>query len=83
MTVYDNGNPVGIGQANASGVFAITTSALSEGPHTLTALTADVAGNVSGVSNGFAVTIDTTAPAPPAITSVSDDVAPVTRRRGR
>ncbi len=63
VTIYDNGSPVGIGQANASGQFAITTSVLSEGAHTLTARTVDVAGNVSGVSSDFHITVDTLPPA--------------------
>src|SRR5205814_985419 len=44
---------------------SITSSALGEGAHTLTAKATDAAGNVSSASSGLGVTIDTTAPAAP------------------
>src|SRR5258707_4647991 len=46
--------------------------------YTITAKITDAAGNVSNASAGFTVTEDTTAPNAPTITSVTDDVAPVT-----
>ena len=41
---------------------SITTSALSEGPHTLTAKASDIAGNESAPSVGLTITIDTSSP---------------------
>ena len=58
--------------------FSITTTALGQGSHTLTAKATDTAGNQGAASTAFHVTIDTSAPAAPAITSVTDDVLPVT-----
>jgi hypothetical protein len=81
VTIYDtNGTTVlGSGTANLRGdTFVITTSPLSEGSHTLTAKATDAAGNQGEASTAFHVTIDTTAPNAPSITSVTDDVAPVT-----
>src|SRR4029079_7154253 len=58
----------------------VQTGTLSNGTaYTLTARLTDAAGNQSAVStNSFAVTVDTAAPSAAAITSVTDDVAPVT-----
>src|SRR5258707_3565299 len=46
--------------------------------YTIAARITDAAGNVSNASASFTVTEDTTAPNAPTITSVTDDVAPVT-----
>ncbi|OKO71616.1 Ig-like domain-containing protein, partial [Bradyrhizobium sp. NAS96.2] len=45
-----------------SGAFSITTSALTQGAHTITAKATDAAGNTGAASSGYAVTIDTTGP---------------------
>src|SRR4029077_15953787 len=68
---------VGTGVASG-GAGPITTSALSEGAHALTLRATDAAGNQGPASTAFHVTIDTLGPGAPAITSVTDDGAPVT-----
>jgi hypothetical protein len=79
VSVFDNGVLLGTTQADVSGVWALTPAAsLAEGSHTFSASAIDSAGNAGPVSAGFAITIDTTAPAVPVITSVIDDVAPLT-----
>ncbi len=60
---------LGTGTADGSGNWNITTSALSEGPHTLKA-TQDIGGGASALSGGRALTIDTTAPASQSIAVV-------------
>jgi large repetitive protein len=56
-----------LGTATATGgTWSITSSALGDGSHNLTATAADAAGNVSVVSSALVLTIDTTAPAAPA-----------------
>ena len=79
VTIYDTDGTTVVGTGLATGAAGpITTSALSEGAHTLTLRATDAAGNQGVASTAFHVTIDTVAPAAPAITSVTDDVAPVT-----
>ena len=79
VTLYDTDGTTVIGTGVATGGnYSITTSALSEGSHTLTAKAIDAAGNQSAASSAFQVTIDTTAPNGPSISSVTDDIAPVT-----
>ena len=51
----------------------ITTAALSSGAHNLTATATDAAGNTGAASSALSVTIDTTAPVAPTITSFSPD----------
>ena len=68
---------LGTGVASG-GAFSITTTALGQGSHTITAKATDTAGNQGAASTAYHVTIDTSAPAAPAITSVTDDVLPVT-----
>src|SRR4029078_13698809 len=68
VTLFDtNGTTVlGTGLADASGNCSIASSTLAAGGHTLTARQTDIAGNTSVASAGLAITIDTTAEAPPA-----------------
>ena len=76
MKLYDsNGTTVlGTTVADGSGNWTITSSALSQGFHTLTAKQTDLAGNVSAASASLSVTIDTAAAAPsaPDLTAASD-----------
>ena len=79
VTIYDTDGTTVLGSGVATGgAFTITTSALSQGSHTLTAKATDAAGNQSGSSTAFHVTIDTAPPAAPSIATVADNVLPVT-----
>jgi len=53
---------VGTATADGNGNWSITSTALSEGTHSLTATAADVAGNTSAASAGLSVAVDTTSP---------------------
>ncbi|MDY0137063.1 MAG: DUF4347 domain-containing protein, partial [Thiomicrospira sp.] len=71
VTLYatDGTSVLGTGTADGSGAWSITSSALNEGSHTLTAKAADAAGNVSAASGGLTITVDTTAAIQSASTS--------------
>ena len=63
ISIYLDGgtNPVAITTADASGNWSYTPpAALAEGSHSFTATATDAAGNISGVSTTFTVTVDTT-----------------------
>jgi hypothetical protein len=63
VTLYDTDGTTVLGTAVATGGnWSITSAALSEGAHTITARATDAAGNSSTVSSGLSVTIDTSAP---------------------
>ena len=63
VTLYDTDGTTVLGTGVASGgVWSITSSTLSAGAHTVTAKATDLAGNVSAVSSGLTVTVDTTSP---------------------
>lgn len=67
VTLYDGTTPIGSVLVPADGNWSIqVTQPLSEGPHTLTAVATDAAGNASTPAS-FALTIDTTPPAAPII----------------
>lgn len=66
VTVYDGATTVGTGTADAGGVWSIKTSVLTAGSHTIKAKATDAAGNVSVISAGLVITVDTAAPAAPA-----------------
>src|SRR4029453_4451075 len=79
VQIYDSDGTAVVGSGFApGGNYTITTTALASGSHTLTARATDAAGNQGAASAAFPVTIDATAPSAPSITSVTDDVAPVT-----
>lgn len=75
VRIYDGAVLVGTAVADAVGTWIVTTSTLSDGPHSLTATSTDAAGNVSGSSLPFAITVDTAIPNAPVLISVTDDVA--------
>ncbi len=64
VTVSLGGAPVGSATANGGGswTFDFTGTVLGQGQHTFTAAATDVAGNTSGPSGAFTVTVITTAP---------------------
>src|SRR5207247_1208924 len=68
VTLYDSEGTTVLGTdvADGSGNWAITSTALVDGVHTLTAKQTDIAGNTSVASAGLSVTIDTAAAAPSA-----------------
>lgn len=79
LALSANGTLLGTTQVDAAGNWSFTPSApLAEGTYSFSAIASDAAGNSGPTSNLFTVTVDTTAPAVPTITSVSDDAAPVT-----
>ncbi|WP_395329242.1 Ig-like domain-containing protein [Novosphingobium sp. BL-8H] len=73
--VYDNGALLGTAAANGLGAWSFTPpTQLTDGSHSLTAIARDAAGNVGATSAPYVVIVDTTAPAAPAIVTVTDDV---------
>jgi hypothetical protein len=65
VKLYDGSTLVGTAVASAGGTWSITSTTLAAGAHTLTVQATDVAGNISALSTGLPVTIDTTAPNAP------------------
>ena len=79
VSVYSNGALLGTALVNASGQWTLpVTTNLPENLNTLTAIATDPAGNASPPSAAYPITVDTTAPAAPAITGVLDDQASIT-----
>ncbi|WGS19721.1 Ig-like domain-containing protein [Bradyrhizobium sp. ISRA463] len=77
ITVKDGSTTLGTATADASGNWTLANVTLAQGTHSLTASATDLAGN-TGTSAAQSVTIDTTAPTAPSITSITDDVSPLT-----
>jgi len=78
VTVFDGATVVNTAVADVTGAWSLITTTLADGLHSLTAVASDAAGNASGPSTPlYLFTVDTTI-ATPAITSVVDDVLPVT-----
>ena len=73
VKVFDGATLLGSAVANGSGAWSYTTAALANGAHSLTATATDAAGNTGVASAALSVTIDTTAPVAPTITSFSTD----------
>ena len=73
VKVYDGATLLGSAPANGTGAWSYTTAALPNGAHSLTATATDAAGNTGVASSALSVTIDTTAPVAPSITSFSTD----------
>ncbi|KAB8044655.1 Ig-like domain-containing protein, partial [Janthinobacterium aquaticum] len=73
VTLYDTDGVTVLGTAvvAGNGSWSITSSVLAEGSHTLSVKATDAAGNTSASSPALTVTIDTTAPATPAVPVLS------------
>ncbi|MEO3962666.1 Ig-like domain-containing protein, partial [Chromobacterium piscinae] len=66
VTVYVDGTAVGTATANGSGVWSYNlASPLADGNHSIRATATDAAGNASGQSTAYSITVDTAAPAAP------------------
>ena len=65
VTLFDGATALAAGQADAAGLWSVTTSALADGVHAITAQATDFAGNIGTPSVALSVTIDTTAPVVP------------------
>jgi large repetitive protein len=65
VELFEGTTSRGTAQANASGVWSITSSQLAEGAHQLTAKATDAAGNTSAASGALSVKIDTAKPGAP------------------
>ena len=70
VKVYDGSTLLGSATANGSGAWAYTTSALTNGAHSLTATATDAAGNTGSASSAVGVAVNTTVPT---ISSFSPD----------
>ncbi|MHA7844957.1 Ig-like domain-containing protein [Serratia sp. D1N4] len=79
VELYDNGKKIGETTADAEGNWAFTPeSELAEGEHRFTVSATDGAGNQSGSSEAWQITIVVQLPEMPVIESVMDDVGPLT-----
>ncbi|WP_157958482.1 Ig-like domain-containing protein, partial [Salinicola lusitanus] len=67
LTLYANGEAIGTTTANGQGEWTFTADDLDDSDYTFTATATDSAGNVSGVSDGYALTVDTSAPGSPTL----------------
>lgn len=75
VTIRVDGVDIGTTVADGLGAWSFTPDTpIAEGPHTLTAVATDAAGNISDVSNSWGIIIDSVAPDAPVITQVVDDV---------
>ncbi|POT56297.1 Ig-like domain repeat protein [Citrobacter amalonaticus] len=75
ITLYENGTALGTTMVLANGTWSVATSTLGSGTHTITAVATDAAGNASAATGGFTLTVDTTTPVAPVLTTVVDDIA--------
>ena len=68
VAIFDNGTEIGRVSVDSLGNWMFSpTGALGSGPHSFTATASDAAGNVSGPSAAFTLTVDVTAPPVPTI----------------
>ncbi|KFX78037.1 hypothetical protein KR98_16205, partial [Ralstonia solanacearum] len=77
VTISIDGQTSGTVTADANGNWTYTLPTVSNGGHQITAIQTDSSGT-SSTPAAAAFTVDTVAPAQPAIVSVADDVDPVT-----
>ncbi|WP_019101276.1 Ig-like domain-containing protein, partial [Chromobacterium haemolyticum] len=72
VTVYVDGTAVGTATADGSGAWSYNlSSALADGNHSIRTTATDLAGNASGQSTTYVITVDTAAPDSPANTGLT------------
>lgn len=78
VTVYIDGTPAGTVRTDGSGNWSFTPgSDLADGLHRITATATDTAGNTSGQTAAWNITVDTVAPNAPVIVTIEDDVGSI------
>ncbi|WP_418936793.1 BapA/Bap/LapF family large adhesin [Leclercia adecarboxylata] len=78
VSILVDGEEVGTAVVNASGSWTFTPdTALAEGLRSVTFTATDPAGNTGPASGAFTLTVDTTAPAAPAIVAAADNVGSI------
>jgi pectate lyase len=83
VKIYDGATMLGTTTAGSDGTWSFTPpTPLSEGAHSITAKTTDVAGNTSPASSAVSLMIDITVPVAPAISTVSATVVGGTAEAG-
>lgn len=78
INVYDGNVLLGTTTVTEGGSWTYQPAGLSQGAHTLRVTATDSAGNTGPASTDFTLTVDTVSPGAPVISSVTDDVGPVT-----
>ncbi|MCK0158976.1 Ig-like domain-containing protein, partial [Cellulophaga sp. F20128] len=80
VEVFINGVSIGSTTANGSGNWSYDHSGttLGDASYVITSQATDAAGNISPLSTDFPFTVDTTDPAAPVVTSISDDSGAIT-----
>ncbi|WP_156944260.1 Ig-like domain-containing protein [Bradyrhizobium sp. Ec3.3] len=73
VEVFDGTNQIGMAIADGNGSWSFATETLVEGAHAFAAAAMDGVGNLSALSAGVNVTIDTIAPTAPKVASFSPD----------
>ncbi|ALV91137.1 Ig-like domain-containing protein [Pantoea vagans] len=74
VTILDGSNVLGTVVVGTGGTWSFTpTLALGEGAHSITTTVTDAAGNVSAPSAAIGFTVDSTPPATPVVTSLSNN----------
>ncbi|WP_337023665.1 MULTISPECIES: Ig-like domain-containing protein [unclassified Pantoea] len=74
VTILDGSNVLGTVVVGTGGTWTFTpTLVLGEGPHSITTTVTDAAGNVSSPSAAIDFTVDSTPPATPVVTSLSNN----------
>jgi hypothetical protein len=75
VEVFLNGVSIGTTTADNGGAWTLdhTGSTIAEGTYPVTAVATDAAGNASGPSSVFTLTVDKTAPSAPPVSSISAD----------
>jgi chitodextrinase len=71
VTLLNGEVALGTTTANGEGQFSITTSTLADSNYVLTVTATDAAGNISAASSALNITVDTTAPSAPSITTTT------------
>ncbi|MBR0934952.1 Ig-like domain-containing protein [Bradyrhizobium jicamae] len=77
VEVFDGTVQIGTATADATGAWSFVTGTLADGVHSFTSQDVDSSGRVSAASTPLNVTVDTTPPAAPSISSFSPDTGVV------
>lgn len=78
VTLYSGTMAIGSAVVDGTGNWTITPdTALANGENTLTAVQTDKAGNVSGPSTDYVLTVDTVPLTAPVVVEIIDDVGPI------
>ncbi|QUC64508.1 hypothetical protein NsoK4_08815 [Nitrosopumilus sp. K4] len=83
IEIFANGTSIGTTAANISGIWTASISVLADGTYTITSKQTDTSSNISGLSKGVVILVDSTNPNTLISTTPDTDIINITKNKSQ